>query len=202
MLLSVKKRQQYLKELGFYKGKIDGIAGKQTKQAYKDLQSAYFTRRKDVDGVYGKNTDILLRSAYNCRDLKYFKLTEFKCQCKTKYCTGYPVELNRDLLLYLDDLRNDYGKSITITSGLRCKIHNKNEGGATGSRHTTGKAADIYMYGGQSDTHKGRKELVDYWVTNYKNARYAYCNGYARTKSGRSYPTANGMGNSTHLDVK
>lgn len=202
MLLSVKKRQQYLKELGFYKGKVDGIVGKQTKQAYKDLQSTYFTRKKDVDGVYGKNTDILLRSAYNCRDLKYFKLTEFKCQCKTKYCTGYPAELNRDLLLYLNDLRSDYGKAITITSGLRCKTHNKNEGGATSSRHITGKAIDIYMYGGQSDTHKGRKELVDYWITNYKNSRYAYCNGYARTKSSRSYPKANGMGNSTHLDVK
>lgn len=202
MLLSVKKRQEYLKTLGYYKGAIDGKVGPQTKKAYKDLQEDFFTRKKDIDGKYGKNTDILLRSAYNCRDLKYFKLDEFKCGCGTKYCTGYPVELKRDLLLYLDDLRSDYGKSISITSGMRCSKWNSKKGGSSGSRHKSGKAVDIYMYGGQSETHKGRKELVDYWITNYKNARYAYCNGYGRTKSSRSYPTSNTMGNATHIDIK
>jgi peptidoglycan hydrolase-like protein with peptidoglycan-binding domain len=37
MLLSVKKRQTYLKALGYYKGDIDGKAGNLTKAAYKAL---------------------------------------------------------------------------------------------------------------------------------------------------------------------
>lgn len=201
MLLSVKKRQEYLKVLGYYKGAIDGKVGPQTKKAYKDLQEDYFTRKKDIDGKYGKNTDILLRSAYNCRDLKYFKLEEFKCQCGGKYCTGYPVELNRDLVIDLDDLRKHYGKSTTIRSGLRCSKHNKAVGGASGSRHTKGKACDIYIKN-VSNSHKGRKGIVDYWITTYASSRYAYCDDYARTKTSTTYPNVNTMGSSTHIDVK
>lgn len=201
MLLSVKKRQQYLKELGYYKGEVDGKVGKLTKQAYKDLQEDYFTRKKDIDGVYGKNTDILLRSAYNCRDLKYFKLTEFKCECKGKYCTGYPVELQRDLLLYLESLREHFGKATTITSGMRCTKHNKAVGGSSGSRHTKGKASDIFIKG-FSTTKANRKKIVDHWIETYPNARYSYCNGYARTKSKTTYPSSSTMGSATHVDIK
>lgn len=200
MLLSIKKRQTYLKELGYYKGEIDGKAGKLTKKAYADLQNDYFTRKKDRDGLYGKNTDILLRSVYNCRDLKYFKVTEFKCQCKG-LCTGYPAEVNRDLVINLDAMRKHYEKSTKIISGLRCSKHNKNVGGSNGSRHKTGKAVDIYIAGTSSGI-AGRKGIVDYWITTYKTSRYAYCNGYARTKTKTTYPKVSSMGSSTHVDVK
>ena len=203
MLLSVKKRQTYLKELGFYTGEVDGKVGPLTKKAYKDLQVKYFTKKtrpKDTNGIYGSDTDTLLRNVYKCKNLKHFKVTEFRCKC-TKHCTGYPVVLDTNLLAYLDDLRSDYKKSINITSGMRCKTHNKNVGGSTTGRHTQGKAADIYM-SGTSDTHKGRQKLVDYWIKNYENSRYAYCKGYGRTKSKISYPSSNTMGNATHLDVK
>lgn len=200
MLLTVKKRQTYLKELGYYTGSIDGKVGAKTKKAYKDLQNDYFTRKQDKDGVYGKNTDILLRSAYNCKDLKYFKLEEFKCQCKG-LCTGYPVELNKNLVDNVDKLREHYGKACTIVSGERCSKHNKNVGGASGSRHTKGKAADIFI-NVKSSTKDGRKDIVNHWIETYKTARYAYCNGYARTKSKTTYPTVKTMGTSTHIDVK
>lgn len=201
MLLTIKTRQKYLKELGFYSGSVDGSVGPLTKKAYKDLQNKYFTRNKDKDGYYGPNTDILLRSAYNCRGLKYFKLTEFKCGCKGSYCTGYPKTLNRDLVLNLDNLRGKYGKSITVTSGLRCSKYNSKVGGSTNSRHKTGKASDVYM-SGKSNTFSGRKELVNYWINNYLTARYSYCNGYGRTKTRTSYPKSSTMGNATHFDVK
>lgn len=201
MLLTKKKRQEYLKALGYYNGAIDGIEGTKTKKAYKDLQKDYFTRKKDIDGVYGKNTDILLRSAYNCKDLKNFKLTEFKCQCKTKYCTGYPVELSKDLVVNLDTLRDYYGKATTIVSGMRCSQHNKNVGGSNSSRHKAGKAADIYITG-VSNSFEERKGIVDHWIETYKTSRYAYCNGYARTKSKTTYPTVKTMGTSVHVDVK
>ena len=37
-MLTVRERQEKLKVIGLFKGKIDGIEGKLTKQAYKDLQ--------------------------------------------------------------------------------------------------------------------------------------------------------------------
>ena len=80
-LLKVKDRQRCLKALGFYDGAVDGLEGRQTSRAYADLQAKYFIKPDDVDGKYGKNTDILLRSAYNCRNSKYFKLLEFRCKC-------------------------------------------------------------------------------------------------------------------------
>ena len=41
-MLSVKTRQKYLKNLGFYKGKIDGIEGSITKKAYRNIQKKIF----------------------------------------------------------------------------------------------------------------------------------------------------------------
>lgn len=190
MLLSVKKRQEYLKALGFYIGEIDGIVGAKTKKAYEDLQSAYFTRAKDKDGVYGKNTDILLRNLYNVK--KYcpnFKLEEFKCGCKGKYCTGYPTVLNIQLLKNLQALRNKFGAT-TITSGLRCSKHNSAVGGTSGSRHKSGKAVDIKN--AVSATVQGRKQIMSFWKTLPK-WRYTYCN------INGDYPN---MGTSVHVDVK
>lgn len=201
MLLTVKKRQTYLKELGYYNGAIDGKVGAKTKKAYKDLQCDYFTRKKDCDGLYGKNTDILLRSAYNCRDLKYFKLTEFKCGCGTKYCTGYPAELNANLVTYLDAMRKRYGKAVRITSGLRCSKHNRVVGGIDSSKHKHGKAVDFNM-STQCNTFNGRKELVKHWDSTYPKSNYAYCNGYAMKNGKVSYPKSSTMGKSVHVDVK
>ena len=39
-MLSIKQREEELKYLGFYKGKIDGKEGAQTKKAYKDLKES------------------------------------------------------------------------------------------------------------------------------------------------------------------
>jgi hypothetical protein len=36
---------------------------------------------------------------------------------------------------------------VHISSAYRCEIHNKSVGGATGSRHKKGQAADIYIDG-------------------------------------------------------
>ena len=200
MLLTVRKRQEYLKELGYYKGEVDGKQGKLTKAAYLQLQKDYFTRDKDIDGKYGKNTDILLRSVYNCKDAKYFKVTEFKCKCNGKHCTGYPAEVNKNLVTYLDEIREKYGKTTKIISGLRCKKNNKANGGATKSRHLSGKATDIQITT-ISNTPNGRSGIVDEWIKK-PNSRYAYCDDYARTKSKTTKPNVPTMGKSTHVDVK
>ena len=185
-MLNIKTRQQYLKELGFYTGEVDGIEGSKTKAAYKALQKACFIRSKDIDGVYGTNTDILLQSAYNMKDIKHFSMAEMRCKCGGKYCAGYPAVINKQLMKNLDYLREKDGHAITITSGLRCKQHNKNEGGATGSYHTKGQAADI-VSSSLTGTKAKRKALVRRWKT-FKKNHYAYSDSGA-------------MGNAVHLDV-
>ena len=43
----------------------------------------------------------------------------------------------------LDPLREKYGKPIRVNSGYRCKHHNLEVGGAVGSQHMKGEAADV-----------------------------------------------------------
>lgn len=187
--LTVKERQTYLAELGFYKGRIDGLEGIKTSKAYADLQAKYFSRPQDVDGKYGKNTDILLRSAWNCRNSKYFKLPEFKCKCGSRYCTGYPAELNPYLISGLNKLREKVG-ALTITSGLRCATWNSIQKGATHSRHMSGKASDVK--GAGTSTKAKRITVKTIWMAQ-KNARYTYC---------ADDNTKYHMGTSVHVDVK
>jgi hypothetical protein len=47
----------------------------------------------------------------------------------------------------LQRIRTHFGKAVNVSSGYRCPVHNKNVGGATGSRHAKGQAADIYING-------------------------------------------------------
>lgn len=189
-MLSKKKRQEYLKYLGFYTGEIDGKIGPLTKAAYKALQDKYFTREEDKDGFYGPDTDMLLVNAYNVKTLcKNFRLEEFKCKCGGAHCTGYPAIINTQLLVNVQSVRDRFG-STDITSGLRCKKHNSKVGGSTNSRHKSGKALDIKN--STSKTLSGRRKIMDYWKT-LPNWRYTYCN------ENGNYPN---MGNAVHIDVK
>jgi uncharacterized protein YcbK (DUF882 family) len=43
----------------------------------------------------------------------------------------------------LDRIRTDFGHPITVTSGMRCKAHNKVIGGAKNSYHMKGLAVDL-----------------------------------------------------------
>ena len=197
-MLTIYQRQAHLKYLGLYKGKLDGIEGKLTKKAYKDLQNKYFTRKKDRDGVYGKDTDILLVNAYRVKYYtKNFKLEEFRCECKG-YCTGYPEYLSVTFLKNAQKLRDKFG-ALTITSGLRCEKENSIVGGIKGSKHTKGKAFDCYNRAYSSLA--GRKKIVNYWIK-LRGSSYSYCNGYGRSKWRKTYPNVPTMGNAVHCDVK
>ena len=200
-MLSIKERQEKLKFLGFYKGAIDGIEGVKTKRAYLDLQKTYFFRAKDKDGKYGNNTEKLLLSAYNVK--KYTKNFDIKkdklyCRCKGKYCTGYPAIIQVDLLRNLQAERDKWGAT-TVTSMLRCKQWNKIQGGASASRHLSGKAVDFKNR--HTLTLARRKDVINYWFK-LNNPRYSYCNGYYKNNSGSGKKTAKGMGTSVHGDIK
>lgn len=187
-MLKIKDRQTYLKYLGFYKGKVDGKEGKLTKEAYKKLQKKYFTRKKDIDGLYGTNTDILLINAYRVKKYtKNFALSEFKCECGGKYCTGYPKYLSIYLLKNIQKIRDKCKVPMKITSGLRCtKFNNSLVGSIKNSKHTQGKAIDFH--GTLTNTRTKRNTLKKYW--------------YTLPKSSYTYSDTPNMGTSIHVDVK
>ena len=75
---------------------------------------------------------------------KNFSINEFSCQGRGCCST---VMIDSKLAGYLQQIRDHFGKSVTITSGYRCAKHNASVGGASGSYHTKGMAADIQVKG-------------------------------------------------------
>lgn len=75
---------------------------------------------------------------------KNFTVAEFACKgagcCST-------VKIDEDLVKFAQMIRDHFGKPVNINSGYRCPVHNKRIGGANGSRHTMGMAADIAVNG-------------------------------------------------------
>lgn len=78
---------------------------------------------------------------------KYFKNSEFACKCGCGFCEPSP-----DLLAACDIIREAVGVPIVISSGCRCKTHNKRVGGVPNSNHTHGTAADLVPQGVPPDT--------------------------------------------------
>lgn len=76
----------------------------------------------------------------------HFNSTEFDCH-GSGCCTQTIV--NEKLIEYLEQIRTHFNAPITITSPYRCPTHNSRPsvGGAPGSRHTKGDAADIVVKG-------------------------------------------------------
>lgn len=73
-----------------------------------------------------------------------FNSTEFDCHGSG--CCSQTI-INPELVEYLQKIREHFKAPITITSAYRCPTHNRRIGGATGSRHTKGDAADIVVKG-------------------------------------------------------
>jgi len=73
---------------------------------------------------------------------KYFKLSEFDCQC-----TGNN-EMNEDFLIKLDALREACGFSFNITSGYRDPSHPIEARKSKAGTHAQGIAADIAVANG------------------------------------------------------
>lgn len=75
--------------------------------------------------------------------MRYFKLKDFECRCG---CGLHPDGVPDELCSLVDAIREELGYPILITSGYRCIKHNAKVGGALGSIHLTGKAADLVVY--------------------------------------------------------
>lgn len=185
-LLTVEIRKKYFKKLGL---------GEYNEKNIRKFQKKYM-RSSDVDGIYGNDTDRLLRHVHNCSLVKDFQPEEFRCPCGK--CTGYPVQMKQVELKHLQTIRDHYGKPMLITSGLRCKYENKRVGGVPNSGHLTGYAADFYMED-VTDTVPNRNKALAY-IKTLPNHKFTY--GACMVDSDGAYRSAPGMGNAMHTETK
>lgn len=186
-LLTEATRKKYFEALGL---------GEYNEANIKALQKKYL-RKKDVDGIYGTDTDRLLRHVYNVKTYtKNFEPEEFKCECGGKYCTGYPSYMKQVELKNLQSIRNHWNRPMIVTCGMRCKTYNnKLNGSITNSLHLSGYATDFYM-AGVTDTLANRKKSIK-WMKKLPNMHYIYGNGI--NSNGYSV-YAPYMGNAMHFD--
>lgn len=144
----------------------DGCVGDATINAIKNYQSRNGLK---ADGIVGQATWNKMfnqpapSSKYQC---KYFKDSEFTCKC------GCGLNLQKNGIKRIaDEIREHYGRPVTITSGTRCAKHNKAVGGVANSYHTKGNAMDIVVSGVSSN------EVYNYVRSAFINtgrARYSY----------------------------
>lgn len=162
--MTIKQKQHLLAYLGYYTGAIDGIWGRLSIEGTEKFQNAVGLK---VDGICGPSTQAKLREMIaNGEELpktateeptatgtfwdeiEYLDREEFRCQCKGKYCNGFPVEPQEKMVRTVDEIRRRLGVPVTIVesggSGVRCPIHNANVGGVSNSNHLTGNAADLH----------------------------------------------------------
>jgi uncharacterized protein YcbK (DUF882 family) len=76
-----------------------------------------------------------------------FHLSEYECKCSK--CQETLVDLEH--VARLQQLREDLGSPITITSAYRCPEHNAAVGGSSRSQHKEGTATDIVVSGMSPD---------------------------------------------------
>lgn len=91
-----------------------------------------------LDGKYAKGKKVQLAANFDS--------AEFDCH-GSDCCAETLVD--QKLVEYLQKIRDHFKKPVNISSGYRCVTHNSkpSTGGATGSRHTKGQAADIFING-------------------------------------------------------
>jgi uncharacterized protein YcbK (DUF882 family) len=83
--------------------------------------------------------------------MKHFNYFEFD----SPDIQGSGQLMSKELLEILDEVREDYGKPIVITSGYRTEAHNEKVGGKPNSSHLRGLACDVAC-----TTSRDRFELV------------------------------------------
>ena len=167
--MTLRQKQCLLAYFGHYQGLIDGIWGSKSQAATVAFQQS---SGLEADGIFGPATEAkILQMLTEPQDdwwpeIRYFKRTEFACKCGT-FCDGYPAEMQRGLVALAEDIREHFGAPAHVISGLRCRTHNTNVGGASQSRHMTGRAVDLQVQGVSADA------LLAY-VQTKPAVRYAY----------------------------
>lgn len=162
--MTVKQKQHLLGYLGYYQGQVDGKWGRLSMEATEAFQNDY---QLTVDGIFGPKTEEAIRKAIGSGEeimaesmggwngIKHFVRENFKCKCGGRYCNGFPAEMDLRVVAIADAAVEYFGLDFDpekdMISGLRCKVHNANEGGVPGSRHMRGKAIDLRIRGVTAD---------------------------------------------------
>ena len=115
-------------------------ASQKTKRAEKG-QVYYNQFAKGVENTMATNS---YRKGQAVKLSANFNSSEF--DCKGGGCCSETI-INPQLVKYLQQIREHFKAPITITSAYRCPTHNSRVGGAPGSRHSKGDAADIVVKG-------------------------------------------------------
>ena len=159
--MTTKQKQCLLYYLGYYIGKIDGIWGEKSLNATICFQDDFGGIK--VDGVCGAETEKALKHAvaYGMPEkdvtdinvgnktgtfwdeIEFFEREEFRCKCGGLYCHGFPAEPDEQMVRYANEIRRRLGASLMVNSGLRCKVWNQKNNGASQSKHMTGLACDL-----------------------------------------------------------
>lgn len=74
----------------------------------------------------------------------HFKRSEFACNCKGKYCSPRHMNIDLRVVDICEVIRQYVDKPIRISSGCRCAIWNKQQGGVESSSHCYGFASDLH----------------------------------------------------------
>lgn len=191
-LLTVEKRKAYFEKLGL---------GDYNEANIRAFQKKYL-RKKDVDGIYGTDTDNLLRHVYNVKTYtKNFEPEEFKCECGGRHCTGYPTYMKKVELQNLQAIRDHWKKPMRVTCGMRCRPYNNSlVGSIPNSLHLTGYACDFNMDGVTESTAQ-RKAAIK-WIKKLPNHHYTYGHGYNSYGASISAPYMGyGNGAALHTDT-
>lgn len=156
--MTVSQIQHLLAYLGYYTAPVDGIWGERSRSAASRFQQDFGDLT--VDGIAGEQTQNALKQAVTggmpekkgtedsfWAQIRYWDREEFRCRCGGKYCNGFPAEPDRTLVELVDDLRAEAGRPAHASSGLRCAVWNRIQGGVSNSRHLSGKALDFSVEG-------------------------------------------------------
>jgi len=113
------------------------------------------------------------------KDTKDFPVSFFKCS----HCHVNGVK--QEIIDVLQEFKDYTQMNIFVTSGFRCKLHNKNVGGVPNSYHTKGLAADIRVIDQNGD-----------WLSGAEIAALAEESGLFENGGVGTYKTF------VHLDVR
>ena len=161
--MTAKQQQCLLAYLGYDPGQIDGVDGPKTQAALAAFRSDYGMGAEGLVAAVAGTAAKVERPAEAEKaatdkkktgtfwdDIRYFTREEFRCQCKGKYCNGFPVEPEEKMVRTVDEIRHRLGIPIGIVtsggSGVRCPTHNTEVGGVYNSEHLYGRAADLHSY--------------------------------------------------------
>ena len=154
---------------------VDGIVGPETEKALKHAVAFGMPENDTADTGAGSTETGADKPAETpvadwWANIKHWTRAEFACRCgeyHDPYCNGFPVEPDRTLVEFLDDLEELLGADHVRSSGIRCRQHNIDSKGVTNSRHLRGKAMDVRFIGYTA------KQVVNY-INSLKDPRVRY----------------------------